>query len=178
MGFTPGVQCRDSRQRFVRLMLADSHITRHFAVDLDLILGIGAFSLASLLESDPNFLGTAEEPKTHPRDHSHGDHAQGDHDDKSGGAVNSHKAHADAHATDKGHHHHHKHDDTVSSVGFEMAGSCKPREVQEWLQTLLQKQGNDIFRSKGVLAMQGSQERYVEGRGSRAGGFRFREWKG
>jgi len=130
MGFTPGVQCRDSRQRFVRLMLADSHITRHFAVDLDLILGIGAFSLASLLESDPNFLGTAEEPKTHPRDHAHGDHAQGDHDDKSGGAVNSHKAHADAHATDKGHHHHHTHGDTVSNVGFEVAGSCKSRKVQ------------------------------------------------
>lgn len=47
----------------------------------------------------------------------------------------------------------------VTSVGFEIEGSCHPEKVQKWLGELLQTQGQDIYRSKGILAMDGDQDR-------------------
>jgi len=55
----------------------------------------------------------------------------------------------------------HEHDDTVSSVGIEADGELDPERLNEWLGTLLREKGQDIFRSKGVLAIAGMEERYV-----------------
>ncbi|MGX6449544.1 GTP-binding protein, partial [Patulibacter sp. S7RM1-6] len=55
----------------------------------------------------------------------------------------------------------HEHDDSVASVGIEADGELDPRRFQEWLSRLLQERGQDIFRSKGVVAIRGMEERYV-----------------
>eukprot|EP00882_Tetradesmus_deserticola_P012086 GHRQ01012803.1.p1 GENE.GHRQ01012803.1~~GHRQ01012803.1.p1 ORF type:complete len:226 (+),score=107.14 GHRQ01012803.1:32-709(+) len=53
----------------------------------------------------------------------------------------------------------HEHDNTISSVGIERAGECDMDKLQQWLGGLLRDKGADLFRSKGVLAVQGSNER-------------------
>jgi G3E family GTPase len=55
----------------------------------------------------------------------------------------------------------HQHDQTVSSVGFEVPGELDVDRLNEWLGGLLRDKGVDIFRSKGILAVQGWAERYV-----------------
>ena len=55
----------------------------------------------------------------------------------------------------------HQHDETVTSVGIEMAGECDLDRLTLWLSALLQARGVDIFRSKGILAISGSDEQYV-----------------
>jgi G3E family GTPase len=55
----------------------------------------------------------------------------------------------------------HQHDQTVSSVGFELAGELDEDRLNDWLGALLRDRGVDIFRSKGILAVRGWDERYV-----------------
>jgi len=55
----------------------------------------------------------------------------------------------------------HQHDLTVTSVGIEAAGEVDSDRLNKWLGTLLRDKGVDIFRSKGILAIAGMEERYV-----------------
>jgi len=55
----------------------------------------------------------------------------------------------------------HQHDNTVYSVGFEVAGDLDMDRTNTWIARLLQEKGTEIFRMKGVLAMAGCEERYV-----------------
>jgi G3E family GTPase len=55
----------------------------------------------------------------------------------------------------------HLHDMSVTSVGFEVPGELDLDRVNEWLSSLLRERGVDIFRSKGILAIRGWDERYV-----------------
>lgn len=55
----------------------------------------------------------------------------------------------------------HEHDETITSVGIEIAGDLDHKRLNAWLAELLQTQGNDIFRMKGVLAIADSDERFV-----------------
>lgn len=55
----------------------------------------------------------------------------------------------------------HEHDDTVGSVGIELAGELDPMRLNEWISTLLAERGPDIFRSKGLLAIVGEPDRFV-----------------
>ncbi|MEM7096211.1 MAG: GTP-binding protein [Actinomycetota bacterium] len=55
----------------------------------------------------------------------------------------------------------HQHDETVTSVGIEAVGDLNVERLNEWLSNLLQTKGVDIFRSKGILAIEGWDERYV-----------------
>ena len=55
----------------------------------------------------------------------------------------------------------HAHDESVSSVGIECEGALDLKRLNEWLTHLLRERGVDIFRSKGVLNVAGSQARYV-----------------
>ena len=58
-----------------------------------------------------------------------------------------------------GHHHHHHSD--VKAVGFEMPGDLSAKKLNEWMGTLLQEKGADIFRMKGVLSIKGDSKRFV-----------------
>ncbi len=55
----------------------------------------------------------------------------------------------------------HQHDQSVTSVGIEADGELDTDRLNRWLRTLLSEQGTDIFRSKGILALAGSDRRYV-----------------
>jgi len=55
----------------------------------------------------------------------------------------------------------HSHDDSVGSVGIRASGPVNPDAFNRWLSALLQANGADIFRSKGILNFAGQELRYV-----------------
>ena len=55
----------------------------------------------------------------------------------------------------------HEHDDEVTSVGITTAGDLDKRKFNRWMSELLQTQGTDIFRMKGVLSLKGEDQRFV-----------------
>jgi len=55
----------------------------------------------------------------------------------------------------------HEHDDTVGSVGLEESRPLDTERLNQWLSTLLQTRGADIFRMKGILNIKGSPKRFV-----------------
>jgi G3E family GTPase len=55
----------------------------------------------------------------------------------------------------------HEHDEEVSSVGITVPGDLDKRRFNKWMSTLLQTQGTDIFRMKGVLSLKGETDRFV-----------------
>jgi G3E family GTPase len=55
----------------------------------------------------------------------------------------------------------HQHDLTVSSVGIECDGVVNVERLNQWLSTLLGERGTDLFRSKGILNLAGTDQRYV-----------------
>ncbi len=57
--------------------------------------------------------------------------------------------------------HTHHHDDEVTSVGLDYEGECDPTRLNDWLSELLMEKGQDIFRMKGIVAIQGAPVRFV-----------------
>ncbi|VEU40344.1 unnamed protein product [Pseudo-nitzschia multistriata] len=55
----------------------------------------------------------------------------------------------------------HEHDTSVSSVGIEFGGRLDLHRLNTWLTILLRDHGVDIFRSKGILCIDGSDARFV-----------------
>jgi G3E family GTPase len=55
----------------------------------------------------------------------------------------------------------HQHDQTVTSIGIELPGEIDVEKLNDWLGELLSTKGTDIFRSKGILALAGSDRQYV-----------------
>jgi len=55
----------------------------------------------------------------------------------------------------------HQHDNTVTSISIQFEGALDLVKLNSWLQILLRDHGVNIFRSKGVLSIQGSDARYV-----------------
>ena len=56
---------------------------------------------------------------------------------------------------------HHHHDEEITSVGISDPRPLDGRKLDEWLNYLMQSQGQDIFRMKGVLNLTGEERRYV-----------------
>ena len=57
--------------------------------------------------------------------------------------------------------HDHEHDDDITSVSFTSDTPLDLEKFQTWFGTLLQTNGQDILRSKGILNFTGTNERYV-----------------
>jgi G3E family GTPase len=107
----------DELERRIRSMnaLAKIYRTRNAELEMDALLGIGAFDLNRALEIDPEFLNETA----------------------------------------------HEHDETVSSVAIVESGELDGNKLNEWLGNLLQTQGPDIFRMKGILTIAGEDRRFV-----------------
>jgi G3E family GTPase len=120
--------------------------TERSRIDLDRVLHVGGFSLDRVLEHEPDFLKAAATPKTLGL-------AVVDHD------HDCHDEHCDHPDHDHGHDHHH--DEGITSVGVVLDGSLNSKKLNEWLGTLLQEKGQDIFRMKGVLSLKGDDQRFV-----------------
>ncbi|XP_047976555.1 P-loop guanosine triphosphatase YjiA-like isoform X2 [Salvia hispanica] len=71
-----------------------------------------------------------------------------------------------SHHHETGHEHHHKgndhvHDSSVSSVSIVSEGTLDLDYFDDWLDTLVEEKGDDLYRMKGILSVSGSEQRYV-----------------
>ena len=141
---------------------ATIHRTERSAIALERVLDRGAFDLKRVLENDPHFLDHDDpEHVCGPDcDHHHHDH---DHD--------HHHDHDHTCGPDCGHDHHHHHDHehgevspihdvTITSVSLR-AGEIDAAKFFPWIQDITQKQGPNILRLKGILALKDDPDRYV-----------------
>ncbi len=55
----------------------------------------------------------------------------------------------------------HAHDDDITSVSFEIEGDVNPQKFMPWIQSVVQTDGVDILRSKGIIAMANDPFRFV-----------------
>jgi G3E family GTPase len=114
---------------------AKLHKTERCKIALPEVLGRNAFDLDRILEIEPEFLGSQ-----HHHDHAH------DHD----------------HA----HHHHdgglkHYHDEEMQSVSLKSDKPLDPDKFFPWIQDLVQTEGPNILRCKGILSFKDDDERFV-----------------
>ena len=57
--------------------------------------------------------------------------------------------------------HAHEHDETVTSVAIVESGAIDRDKFSDWIGELLRTQGTNIFRTKGILNMDGEKNRFV-----------------
>ena len=124
--------------------------TTQSSVSVDEILGIEAFSLERMLEKGDAFV--PQSPPSHA-----GTEGAPCGEANCADPDCSHHSHDHVH----GHDHSHHHDSSVSSVGLECAGSVCINKVNTWLSSLLRDHGPDLYRSKGILAVEGSDHKFV-----------------
>jgi G3E family GTPase len=122
--------------------VAKVYRTTRGVVEMDKILNIGGFNLDRVLEFEPDFL----------KDEKH-EHHEHEHDEQCGEDC--------GHA----HHHHekheHRHDEEVTSVGLVVEGNLQIKKFNDWISTLLQTKGQDLYRMKGILSIKGDPNRHV-----------------
>jgi len=123
---------------------AKLHKTERAKIPLDAVLGRKAFDLDRILELEPDFLGAENHGHDHHRDHDHGHH----HGDENG--------HAHGHGGLK-----HYHDEEMQSIALQTDKPLDPDKFFPWVQDLVQKEGPNILRCKGILAFKEDEERFV-----------------
>ncbi|MGY4303723.1 G3E family GTPase [Bradyrhizobium sp. USDA 4369] len=131
------------------------HRTERCQIAIADVLERGAFDLDRILEIEPEFLNAGDD-HDHHHDHDHG------HD----------------------HHHHHDHglkhyhDEEMQSLSLRSDKPLDPSKFMPWLQNLVQIEGGKILRSKGILAFQDDDDRYVfQGVHMMLEGDHQRKWK-
>jgi G3E family GTPase len=131
--------------------LAPIHRAERSNVPLSQVLGRGSFDLARIEEIEPDFLNPAHgEPG-----HVHNEDCDHDHD---------HHDHDHGHDHDHDHGHDHGHDIEASGIRGISLTATKPlsaNKVTAWLNEVLQAQGPDILRAKGILDVAGEDRRLV-----------------
>ncbi|CCQ74206.1 GTP-binding protein [Magnetospira sp. QH-2] len=55
----------------------------------------------------------------------------------------------------------HDHDDSISSVSLTARAPVVAEKFSAWIRNLIMTRGTDIFRSKGILSLEGQENRYV-----------------
>jgi G3E family GTPase len=123
---------------------AKLHRTERAKIPLDAVLGRNAFDLDRILDLEPDFLGADNHDHHHDHDHDQGHH-HGDEDD-----------HAHAHGGLK-----HYHDEEMQSIALRTEKPLDPDKFFPWVQDLVQKEGPNILRCKGILAFKDDEERFV-----------------
>lgn len=122
---------------------ATLHRTQKCAIELDKVLNRGAFDLDRVLELEPAFLETGDHDHHHDHDHECGP-----------GCTHEH------------HHHHHGglkhiHDEEMKSFAFVIDGDVDPEKFMPWINDLVQAEGPNILRSKGILSFRNEPKRFV-----------------
>jgi G3E family GTPase len=150
-------------------------------VPLDSVLDRNAFDLERILEIEPDFLAS----KGHEGHHDHHDHHEHhDHECGSDCGHEHHHEHEHGHGRDHEHGHHdhgglkHFHDEEMHSVAISHEGEVDPERFLPWLNDLLQRDGPDILRCKGIVAFEEEPRRFVfQGVHMILDGDLQREWK-
>ncbi|GLJ26261.1 hypothetical protein SUGI_0504690 [Cryptomeria japonica] len=135
--------------------LARVKYTKFGVVDMDYVLGIGGFDLQRI-ESEVHTENSSEDHDDHIHHHDH-EHDHHEHGHESDGHHQEHGHESHAHH----HEHDHVHDPGVSSVAIVCDGSLDLNKINMWLGQLLLDRSDDIYRMKGVLSVDGFNERYV-----------------
>jgi G3E family GTPase len=116
---------------------ATVHKTERAQVPLHEVLSRNAFDLERILHLEPEFL----EGDDHDHDHGHGD------------------------GQDHGHHRHgglkHYHDEEMQSISLKSDRPLDADKFFPWVQDLVQKEGPNILRCKGILSFKNDDERFV-----------------
>jgi G3E family GTPase len=118
-------------------------------VPLDAVLGRNAFDLDRILEIEPEFLHSGDEHE-HDPGHHHDHHA---HD---GDGHDYHHDHGHSHGGLK-----HYHDEEMQSVSIAIDGDVDPERFMPWINDIVQREGPNILRSKGILAFKNEPKRFV-----------------
>ena len=159
------------------------HKTTRSQVPLDAVLGRNAFDLDRILAIEPAFLEVDEHNHDHAHghehahsDHAHSDHGHGDHGHDNTAQGRKHDEHCasdcghDDHGHDHGHPHEHSHakgglkvyhDEQMQSLALTIPGDVDPQKFMPWINELVQRDGPDILRSKGILSFKGEDKRFV-----------------
>jgi G3E family GTPase len=126
--------------------LAEIHRTVRGVIDLEKVLGRGGFDLDRIVALEPEFLnpehgepGHVHGPDCGHDDHGH-EHHRHEHDQKVGG---------------------HDHGDDVAGVSLRLDRPVDGNKISVWLNDLLQAQGADILRAKGIVDVKGEPRRLV-----------------
>ena len=125
--------------------LAPIHRAQRSNVPLDAILGRGGFDLDRILDLEPEFLNPAHGEAGHVHD----EHCGHDHDHE-----HDHQHHDHGHAGSA-------HDDDIRGVSLRLDQPVDANKITRWLNDLLQAQGPDILRAKGILDVKGEDRRLV-----------------
>ncbi len=133
---------------------ATLHRTQRAQIPLDAVLGRNAFDLERILEIEPAFLDVGDDG--HDHDHHH------DHD---------------------GHHHSHGglkhyHDEEMQSISLKIDTPLDPDKFFPFIQNLVQAEGPNILRCKGIVSLKDDPRRFVfQGVHMMLDGDHQREWK-
>jgi G3E family GTPase len=116
------------------------HRTERAKIPLNEILERNAFDLDRILDIEPAFLESDSDPHghQHDRDHHH-DHGRAHHH---GGLK-------------------HYHDEDMQSISLKSDKPLDPDKFFPWVQDLVQTEGPNILRCKGILAFKDDDERFV-----------------
>jgi len=129
--------------------LAPIHRAVKSNVPLDAILGRGSFDLDRIVDLEPQFMNPAHgEPG-----HVHDEHCGHDHD-------HGHHDHHHDHETHGARGHAHE-DQDIRGVALTFDKPLDGTKVTRWLNEVLQAQGPDILRAKGILDVAGEDKRLV-----------------
>jgi G3E family GTPase len=131
---------------------AKLHKTERAQIPLDAVLGRNAFDLDRILDLEPAFLEGDDHDHEHRHDHGHG---HGDHHDHDHDHHHNHE-HAHSHGGLK-----HYHDEEMQSISLKSDKPLDPDKFFPWVQDLVQKEGPNILRCKGILDFKGDDKRFV-----------------
>ena len=159
--------------------------TQYSKVDLNEVLDVKAFSVDKL--NDIDVVGEDEKDHHHhhhecdencDHDHHHEHHHDHHHDHDHDHDHHDYHDHHHDHHHDHDHecdescdhdHDHHGHDHSrktvhgseVSSVGLSLEGELDIIRLNQWLGSFIMTRGDDIYRSKGILAVEGTNDKFV-----------------
>jgi G3E family GTPase len=123
---------------------AKLHKTERAQIALNEVLGRNAFDLDRILEIEPEFLEGDGHDHHHHDGHDHGHDHHHDHD------------HAHHHGGLK-----HYHDEDMQSISLKTDKPLDPDKFFPWVQNLVQTEGPNILRSKGILSFKNDDQRFV-----------------
>ncbi|WP_395670444.1 CobW family GTP-binding protein [Phenylobacterium sp.] len=136
-------------ERAIRTLnpLAPIHRAQRSNVPLEQVLGRGSFDLERISALEPDFLnpGHGEAGHVHDEHCHHHDHDHGH----------------DHHHHDHGHIHDHVAESGIRGISLTSDRPLNGARVTAWLNDVLQKQGPDILRAKGILDIAGEDRRLV-----------------
>jgi G3E family GTPase len=136
---------------------AKLHRTQRAQIPLDAVLGRNAFDLQRILDIEPAFLDADDHEHDHERDH---DHGNGHHHGHSHGGLK------------------HYHDEDMQSISMKSDAPLDPDKFFPFIQNLVQVEGPNILRCKGILSLKDDPQRFVfQGVHMMLDGDHQREWK-